>query len=481
MNTGQSSRDEAVDRAVMSYEDGTFFEILRRQVSCRTESQDPASFEVLGQYLGQQIIPMLARLGFSSSLMPNPTQGSHPFLIAERQEDSTLPTVLIYGHGDVVRGDAVAWQSHLSPWDLRVDGDRWYGRGAADNKGQFLINLTALEAAIATGRGRLGFNVRVLFEMGEEVGSPGLHEVAVQYRELLEADLLVASDGIRVSANSPTVFLGSRGELEFELAVDAREHPYHSGNWGGVLSNPAIVLAHAIGTLVDEHGRILVEGLRPPAIPEHIRNLLAHVTIGADIDAPVLDSKWGEPGLTPAEQILGWNTIEVLAIKAGDTDSPVSAIPPSAKAICQLRFVVGTNASLAQSILVKHLADEGLESVKVKLRSHTPATRLDPRDPWVVWALESVARTTSKRPTLLPNLGGTLPNHVFSETLGLPTIWIPHSYPACAQHGPNEHVLGSIVREALGLMAGLWWELGQTGQDIRRSRPSQHRRLGSGV
>jgi hypothetical protein len=78
--------------------------------------------------------------------------------------------------------------------------------------------------------------------------------------------------------------------------------------------------------------------------------------------------------------------------------------------------------------------------------------------------------TTGKKPALLPNLGGTVPNDVFAKTLGLPTLWVPHSYPACNQHAPNEHVLGSVMRESLGVMAGLWWDLGEMGAAIVATR-----------
>ncbi|MGQ3027860.1 MAG: M20 peptidase family dipeptidase, partial [Ferrovibrionaceae bacterium] len=91
-------------------------------------------------------------------------------------------------------------------------------------------------------------------------------------------------------------------------------------------------------------------------------------------------------------------------------------------------------------------------------------------DPWVGWALASLTRTTGKKPALLPNLGGSLPNDVFADILGLPTIWVPHSYPACSQHAPNEHLLGSVAREALQIMAGLFWDLGEEGQAVRRRR-----------
>ena len=81
-----------------------------------------------------------------------------------------------------------------------------------------------------------------------------------------------------------------------------------------------------------------------------------------------------------------------------------------------------------------------------------------------------MASTSGKKPALLPNLGGTVPNDVFADTLGLPTLWVPHSYPACSQHAPNEHLLGSVAREALGVMAGIWWDLGEDGSRIAALR-----------
>ena len=82
------------------------------------------------------------------------------------------------------------------------------------------------------------------------------------------------------------------------------------------------------------------------------------------------------------------------------------------------------------------------------------ATRLDPGDPWVGWAMASLAQTTGKRPALLPNLGGSLPNDVFADLLGLPTIWVPHAHPSCSQHAPDEHLLASVAREGLSHHGG---------------------------
>jgi hypothetical protein len=88
----------------------------------------------------------------------------------------------------------------------------------------------------------------------------------------------------------------------------------------------------------------------------------------------------------------------------------------------------------------------------------------------VHWALASIKQTTGKKPALLPNLGGSLPNDVFADILGLPTIWVPHSYRSCSQHAPDEHLLGSVAREALQIMAGLFYDVGEDGTDIISAR-----------
>lgn len=88
------------------------------------------------------------------------------------------------------------------------------------------------------------------------------------------------------------------------------------------------------------------------------------------------------------------------------------------------------------------------------------ATRIDPDDDWVRFAVDSLARTSGKKTAVLPNLGGSLPNDIFTDVLGLKTIWVPHSYPGCSQHAPNEHLPPELLREGLLGMTGLYWDLG---------------------
>src|SRR5271155_3646612 len=166
----EAGREAAAARARDCLDSGRFKADLAALVAAPTESQNPARAAALHEYLMTQMRPMLEQLGFSCEILTH-AKASGPFLLAERLEDPARPTILGYGHGDVIRGQDPDWRE-TSPWRLAEIGDRLYGRGVADNKGQHLINLSALGAVLQT-RGRLGFNAKFLIEMGEEIGSPG--------------------------------------------------------------------------------------------------------------------------------------------------------------------------------------------------------------------------------------------------------------------------------------------------------------------
>jgi acetylornithine deacetylase/succinyl-diaminopimelate desuccinylase-like protein len=462
-----ATRQGALARAGAYFDGGDFVRDLTRRVAIRTESQNAASGPELQRYLSDEMTGSLAALGFTSTVHDNPVPPFGPLLVATRIEDPSLPTVLMYGHGDVVRGQDASWTRGQGPWTVVQEGDRLYGRGTADNKGQHSINLAALAQVLAE-RGHLGFNIKCLLETGEETGSPGLDAFCAAHRQALAADVLIASDGPRLSRDRATVFLGSRGVANFDLSIHLRDGGHHSGNWGGLLRNPGTVLANAIACLVDQRGCIRVPALRPPPIPANVRRALQGLQFGGDPGDPEVDPDWGEPGLTPAERVIAWNTLEVLAFKTGNPEHPVNAIPPHAQAHMHMRFVVGTDVSRVREVVQQHLDAHGLGDVRVGEATVMQATRLDPDDAWVRFTLASLERSTGRPPVLLPNLGGSLPNDVFADTLGLPTVWVPHSYAACSQHAPDEHLLAPVAREALQIMTGLWWDLGEQARTLPR-------------
>lgn len=458
------SRDDAIARAAQHLDSGAFREELARRVAYPTVSRLSGNAPDLLEYLEKEMQPAFRGMGFETEIYNNDLAPG-PFLVATRIEDPALPTVLHYGHGDVVAGLDESWHEGLSPWRLTERDGRWYGRGTADNKGQHAINIAALRAVLET-RGALGFNCKFLIEMGEEAGSVGLKEFCEEHRDVLRADLFLASDGPRLSLDRPTIFLGARGGMSFHLTIEARDGFHHSGNWGGILSNPGIELAHAIATLVGPKGEIRISEMVPDGIPANVREALADCAIEPGPRDPVIQEWWGEPRLTPAEKVYAWSSFEVMEFSCGNLAQPLYAIPPRATARMQLRFPVGVDHTQVVPAVRRHLDRQGFAHVVVTPSEDAIflASRLDPDHPWVRQVRESITVTCGRPPAVLPNLGGSLPNNIFSDQLGLPTVWVPHSYPGCQQHAPNEHLPISIVREGLRLMAGIYWDLGVSTQ-----------------
>lgn len=456
------TRDAAISHVTDYFEAGTFQSDLAKLVSYRSESQNPADearAESL-RYLQEAMLPRLQALGFTCEIINNPDPKGGPLLLGERVEGEDLPTILTYGHGDTVRGQEGMWREGLEPWEIVEEGDRLYGRGTADNKGQHLINIAALEAVIAT-RGSLGFNTRIVLEMSEEVGSVGLPEVFHSYKDRLTADVLIASDGPRLQPEVPTMFMGSRGGTTFDLLVETHEGAHHSGNWGGLLADPAMILSHALACITDVRGQIKVPEWRPDSLTDSVRAALRDLPVAGG-DGPQVDPNWGEQDLTPAERVFGWNSFTVLAMVSGVPEAPVNAISGWARATCQLRFVVGTDPAEVIPALRRHLDAHGFERIKIEAhdRGFFSATRLDPSHPWAQFVGDSIRETSGGPLHVLPNLAGSLPNDSFTDILELPTIWVPHSYRGCSQHAPNEHVLKPLCGDALKVMAGVFWDIG---------------------
>ena len=356
------------------------------------------------RYLRAAMRPWLEGMGFAVAVHENPRENFGSILTAARIEGAALPTVLTYGHGDTVRGLEDQWREGLNPWVLTVEGDRWYGRGTADNKGQHALNLSALEAVLAERGGGWASICSMVLETCEERGSIGLREFVAAHAEALRADVLIASDGPRVTPEVPTIATGTRGTFHFDLVVDLRPGGVHSGHWGGLTTDPAVVLTHALGSIIDRHGKILVRDWLPRnGVPTSVRAVLEGCPVGGGGEAVSVDPDWGEPGLTPAEKIYGWNSFIVLAMVSGRPENPVNAVAPNARAHCQIRYTVDSDPATFASSLRKHLDAEGFGAVRIENAGiRMPASRTDPADPWVRWTVASMERSLGKRVQVIP-------------------------------------------------------------------------------
>lgn len=459
-----ADKDGARKRARAMLDDGTFLADLARRVAIPTESQIRGGRPELYRYQTEEMGSSFERMGYTWKLFDNPLPERGPVLLAERIVDPSKPTALIYGHGDVVRGLDDTWAEGLNPWTLTEDGDRVYGRGTVDNKGQHSIAMSAAQAVAEENGGAPRANMKFIIETGEELGSPGLQKILHENREAFAADVFIGLDGPRMSFGCMDLNLGCRGGFRFDLVVDLdRKGGLHSGHWGGVLPDAGVILAHALASITTKKGKILIDEWIPDHVPEAVMHAAGNLRVDHVEGMPDPDPEWGETSLSRAQKVYAWTSFIILAFQTGNPDSPVNAVPSTAHASCQIRHTVDVPVEKLVAGLRRHLDANGFEMVRIEPtvgRDQFAPSRTDPNDPWVQWIAASVERTTGTPPNLKPCSAGSNPSEMFREELGTPVIWIPHSYSGCNQHGPNEHGLKSLFGEGLEVMAGLFWDLG---------------------
>lgn len=465
------SRAGAVERAYEKMDGGAYLDDLARRIAIPTESQVPERAGDLDRYQRDEMAPSFEAMGFSCTILDNPVPERGPVLVAQRLEDETRPTVLIYGHGDVVRSIPEEWSDGLDPYEMKIVDDRVYGRGSVDNKGQHTLAMSALQSVLEERGGRLGFNAKFIIETGEEQGSPGLGEIVDANKDLLAADAFIGFDGPRKSFGRMDLNLGCRGGVFFDLIVDlGRTGGLHSGHWGGVMPDAGIILAQALASITTPKGRILIDDWVPQAVPDAVLRACRDLVVDPVPGMPVPDPEWGESSLSPRERTLAWTSFIVLAFVTGNPDNPVNSVPSTAQARCQIRHTVDVPRENFMPALRRHLDAHGFDAVEIGMdvgRNQFAASRTDPNHPWVQWVRRSVLETTGSEPNILPCSSGSNPSELFKAGLDVPVIWMPHSYSGCHQHGADEHGLKSLFREGLGTVAALFWDLGEEGTPPR--------------
>ena len=365
-----------------------------------------------------------------------------PLVLGHRAGPPGAPTVLVYGHYDVQPPDPLdAWAS--PPFEPEVRDGRLYGRGGADNKGQHLAQLLAVESLLAT-RGELPCTVKVLLDGEEEIGSPHLAGFAAAERELLAADLVVWSDGPVDPGGGWRLVFGVRGIASFELRARGANRSLHSGNWGGVAPNPLWTLVHLLATMRDAKGRITVDGfgdeVEPlgPAERAALDRLPVDVeAVKADLGLERLDAPV-ERGF--AERLAAWPTLTINGLHGGyGGQGTQTVLPAEAVAKCDVRLVHAQRADDVYGKLEAHVRRHAPGVELVRQGSMEPSrTPMD--SAWTAPIRAAMAAAQGAEPLLVPGLGGSLPLHVFTGVLGLPTFGIPLGNPDQANHAPNENL-----------------------------------------
>ncbi|HST39865.1 MAG TPA: M20/M25/M40 family metallo-hydrolase [Conexibacter sp.] len=441
----------ALQRA-FAYADGHAEQHLRRLCDQLRQPTVSATGEGLREAAGR-LREWLARLGFDARLLGD---GSHPLVAGARRDVPGAPTVLLYGHYDVQPpGDRALWSG--DPFEPRIADGRLYARGAADNKGQHVAQLLALETLLECD-GELPCNVVVVLDGEEEIGSPQLAATVGRHRDLLAADVVIAADGPGHPDGRVRIIAGCRGCLSFELSVTTARRELHSGNWGGVAPNAAWELVRALAALRGADGALTVPGLEPdPARVGALRD--AARTLPVDLDAVRADSgieRLDAPVVRGFhERLTAWPALSVNALAAGPCDPAAAgaAIPAHATARCDLRLVPGQEPEAAFAALERRLAEVAPE-VRLRRTGGAMAPASSPVDSPLLARLEAaVARGQGAAPLVEPLVGGSLPLATWQQQLGCPAYVVTYANHDCATHAPEENITLDAFRR--GIRSGI--------------------------
>ena len=383
----------------------------------------------------------LRRAGLTAELIEGE---GNPLVYAEWLGAPGKPTILFYGHYDVQPPDPLdEWKS--PPFEPEVRGDNIYARGSCDDKGQVYIQIKAVESLLKT-TGKLPVNVKFLLEGEEETGGEHIEAYVKSKPPRLQADAAVVCDTEMFAPELPTICVGLRGMVYYELFVQGADHDLHSGVYGGAAPNPIQAIAEIVCALKDRDGRLLVPGFYDEVAPPSEKERAAWARLPFDekeylakeIGAPQLV---GEPGVPLFERVWARPTLEVHGIRGGFTGEGAKTVIP-ARATAKISSRLVANQTVAKSVehmqaAVATACPRGVTAELKVLHSGEPSLT-NPDNPFIRAAARALEATFAK-PTVYIRSGGSIPIvGVFDRYLGVPSVMMGFGLPDDNLHAPNE-------------------------------------------
>jgi acetylornithine deacetylase/succinyl-diaminopimelate desuccinylase-like protein len=416
-----------------------------------------ASVSLTGEGIQDQVGFLKKRLeawGFAVEVHPTT---SHPIVYAEIGPRDAKFTWLLYGHYDVYPADEKQEGWRTKPFEPVVDGDRVWGRGTGDNKGQHLAMLNAI-ALYRELHGELPIRVKVILEGDEETGSVPLPKFIEANRARLKADLCCYSDGPMFPNDQPVLLMGVRGNLGLEFVAKGAKRNLHSGNFGGVAPNPTLDLIHLLAQMVDRDGKLLVPGAGyadvtvTPADLEAVRTLkVDHKDFKQSVG---VEPATGKDDALFHERLMLRPAFNVSGFASGYTGpGQKTIIFKEALAKADVRLVGGQDPQKVFDAIRKFAADRGYRNIEIRNLKATPASRTPLDHPIVPRVKAAVEKGFGKKVLVVPSLGGTTPDFVFTRLLGLPSIVVPLAPYDENNHAPNESTKVSLY--LAGIRSGL--------------------------
>ena len=407
-----------------------------------------------------------------------------PLILAERKHPGANKTVLFYIQIDGQPVDPSKWLQkgpfvptlkkqtkkddwETIPWESLYDNydDDWriFARSASDAKGPINTFLIALD--IIADKGILpNYNIKVIMDMEEEMGSPNLPPAVKRYKNKLKADRLVILDGPRHPSNKPTLTFGARGIVTIQLKVQGPKFPQHSGHYGNYVPNPAVRLSQLIASMKDNNGKVTIPGYYDGVtISEEARSIMSAVPDDEDkIRRSIGFSKPDQVANTYQESIQ-YPSLNVRGMKSGWVEKEVRTIIPSfALAEIDVRLVKETDPKRMVKLIKNHIKSEGYyiidrdptDSERVK---HNKIITFNHRIGYLAfrtpvnseiadWLRAALINGFGEEPIIKRTSGGSVPISPFVNTLDVPAVTVPTVNPDNNQHSPNENLrVGNLI------------------------------------
>ena len=394
--------------------------------------------------------------------MVMPSQGN-PLVYAEKHVSPDAPTVLVYGHYDVMPAESLElWKSQPFEPETR-DGHIW-ARGADDDKGQAMIQAKAFEYLVKENL--LKHNVKFILEGEEEIGSPSLNAFLQEHKELLKADVILVSDTSMLGADLPSLTTGLRGLAYWEIEVTGPNRDLHSGHFGGAVANPINVLCDLIAQMTDEDGRITVPHFYDEVeeVPAAEREMIASIPFDEKkyMEAIGVKALKGEKGYSTLERNSCRPSFDVCGIWGGYTgEGSKTVLPSKAYAKVSCRLVPHQDHEKISRLFADHILSIAPDYVTVKVTPmHGGEGYVCPISlPAYQAAEKGFTQAFGKKP-LAVRRGGSIPIiSDFERILGIKTVLMGFGLESNAIHSPNENFPLDIFRKGIEAVAVFHQEL----------------------
>ncbi|MFO0997296.1 MAG: M20/M25/M40 family metallo-hydrolase [Alphaproteobacteria bacterium] len=401
----------------------------------------------------------LKEVGFESRIMPS---SGNPMVYGERKGSGA--TLLLYGHYDVMPADdAHNWAS--PPFEPTERDGRLFARGVGDNKAQHYAHIKAVEALRACGVPSA--SLKFVLEGEEETGSTSLPGFVAEHKALLDADVCYAADGPRHESNRPTIYLGCRGVMGFELSVRTASRDVHSGNRGNVVPNPAWRLLQALSTMRDASGRVLIDGFYDdvrPISPDDRRMVDALPYDGAKMAKELaVEELRGLPAAEYHERVMYRPTLNISGLVSGyGGEGIVNIVPATATAKMDIRLVVDQQPDRIASLVRRHLDRHGFTDITLAVHDSMKPSRTPSSSNFIAPIVEAAREASGEDPVVLPALGGSIPQYAFVDALGIPCIWSAYANWDEQNHAPNENMVLDLFIQSIKISANVFHSLGRS-------------------